>query len=159
MKILEPLFKKVIAQLVESNVAFLLIGGYAVNYYGYGRYTGDIDFWLKPDNNNKEKFISALYALERNTDDILLIEQLDFSNPQVVSMGAVPLRIDFLTKVDNVNFDEAWNKKQLFPVDNIMVPVVDYEHLILTKFSTGRPKDKMDLDELQKINKYRNPPL
>jgi len=48
MKILEPVFIQVIESLLKCQVEFLLIGGYAVNYYGYGRYTGDIDFWLRP---------------------------------------------------------------------------------------------------------------
>ena len=57
MKILEPLFVNVIEKLMDCKVEFLLIGGYAVNYYGYGRYTGDIDFWLRPGEVNKIKFL------------------------------------------------------------------------------------------------------
>lgn len=155
MKILEPLFIKVISQLIKSNVDFLLIGGYAVNYYGYGRYTGDIDFWIRPTNDNKQNFISALIALERNPDDVKDIMELDFTQAQVVAMGEQPLRIDFLTRVNLVSFDDAWNKRKYFPVQNAQVPIVDYEHLILTKISTGRPKDMLDLDELQKINQHK----
>ena len=68
-------------------------------------------------------------------------------------MGEQPLRVDFLTKVNLVEFDDAWNKKRYFQLKNQNVPVVDYEHLILTKISTGRTKDKLDIEELQKINK------
>ncbi len=153
MKILEPLFKKVISQLVESNVRFLLIGGYAVNYHGYGRYTGDIDFWIMPDNENKLLLLDAFRKLGRNTDDIDTISQLDFTQPQTIFMGEPPLRIDFLTKVNIVDFNEAWEKRIEWPLENILVPVVDYEHLILSKISTGRTKDKLDLEELQKINR------
>ena len=71
-------------------------------------------------------------------------------------MGEVPLRIDFLTVVNQVNFDEAWKKRKEWPVENFLVPVVDYDHLILTKISTGRTKDKLDLEELQKINQGKN---
>jgi predicted nucleotidyltransferase len=152
MKILEPLFKTVIIQLIESKVEFLLIGGYAVNYYGYGRYTGDIDFWIKPDNKNKLLLTNAFIKLGRNTDDIEKISQLDFTKPQIFFMGEEPLRIDFLTKVNIVNFDEAWQKRKEWPLDAYKVPIVNYEHLILTKIATGRTKDKLDIEELQKIN-------
>ena len=71
-------------------------------------------------------------------------------------MGEAPLRIDFLTNVNLVDFDEAWKKRKEWPLENYLVPVVDYDHLILTKISTGRTKDKLDLEELPKINKYKN---
>ena len=156
MKIFEPLFINVIEKLLQCDVEFILIGGYAVNYYGYGRYTGDIDFWLKPDNANKEKFLKTLAALNRSSEEIEEIEKLDFTLPQVVSIGELPLRVDFLTKVNLVNFDEAWQKRKAFPLKNFVLPVVDYHHLILTKFNTGRPKDKLDIDELQRINPLKN---
>ena len=66
MDIKDPLFSLVINRLLRHQVSFLLIGGYAVNFYGYGRYTGDIDFWLEPSNENKAKFITALKSLSNN---------------------------------------------------------------------------------------------
>ena len=90
--------------------------------------------------------------LNRNKDDVDEIRKLDFTLAQVISMGEPPLRIDFLTQVNLVNFNEAWKRKNMLEVKNILLPVVDYDHLILTKINTGRPKDKLDIDELQKIN-------
>ena len=155
MKILEPVFKKVIRQMVESEVCFLLIGGYAVNYYGFGRYTGDIDFWIKPDNENKKFLLNAFTKLGRNLDDVTAVGQLDFTKPQVFHIGEEPLRIDFLTKVNIVNFNDAWDNRKYWPLGNIEVPIVDYNHLILTKIATDRTKDKLDVEELQKINQFR----
>lgn len=156
MKIFAPLFITVTEKLLESNTEFLLIGGYAVNYYGYGRYTGDLDFWLRPTEENKVCFLQALAALKRNGDDIEEIRKLNFSQAHVISMGEEPLRIDFLTRVNFVDFDDAWQKRNLLPLQKLFLPVVDYDHLIMTKFNTGRPKDKMDLDELQRINQFKN---
>lgn len=153
MKICEPLFIEVIEKLIQCEVKFLLIGGYAVNYYGYGRYTGDIDFLIETSEENKNRFINFLVALNRDNDAIEKIKQINFKNAQVISLGEQPLRVDFLTKVNLVEFDDAWNKKRYFQLKNQNVPVVDYEHLILTKISTGRTKDKLDIEELQKINK------
>ncbi len=84
---------------------------------------------------------------------IKVIEKLNFSEAQVLSIGEPPLRIDFLTKVNLVDFESAWNRRNLFSVNEHQLPVVDYEHLILTKINTGRLKDKLDLEELQKIIK------
>lgn len=153
MKILDPLFIQVIQQLIKSGVDFILIGGYAVNFYGYGRYTGDMDFWLDPTNSNKLKFIDALTALKKNADDIKEISELDFTEAQVISIGEEPLRIDFLTKVNMVKFDEAIQNKNILQLKDFQVPVVNYDHLIQTKITTGRAKDKADIEELQKINR------
>jgi hypothetical protein len=95
MKILEPLFIEVAEKLLECEVEFLLIGGYAVNYYGFARYTGDMDFWLKPTNENKLNFLKAIELLGRKKEDIELLKSYDFTLPQVISMGEQPLRIDF----------------------------------------------------------------
>ena len=103
MKILESLFVKYIKQLIESNVDFLLIGGYAVNYYGYGRGTGDIDFWLRPTNENKIALLDAFKKLGRAEEDLNEISKLDFTKAQVLFIGKEPLRMDFLTKVNIVN--------------------------------------------------------
>lgn len=156
MKILEPVFIQAIEKLFLHNVKFILIGGYAVNFHGYGRYTGDIDFWLKPDLKNKEKFLVFFTEMCTDKNYTDAIHKLDFSAPQCISMGEPPFRIDFLTKVNFVSFDEAWEKRVFFSLKDIKVPVVDYHHLILTKFNTDRPKDKLDLEQLQKINQLKN---
>jgi hypothetical protein len=152
MKILEPVFIEVIEKLLHNKVDFILIGGYAVNYYGYGRYTGDIDFWLRPSAANKEKFLTVFNELCNNTNDVEKIRALNFEDAQVISIGEPPLQIDFITKVNLVSFDEAWEKRVFFPLKKFQLPVVYYHHLITMKFNTGRPKDKLDLEQLQKIN-------
>ena len=156
MKILEPLFIKVIESLFQHQVEFILIGGYAVNYHGYGRYTGDIDFWLNPSAINKEQFLRVFASLCKNEEAIASVKSLDFNKPQVISLGEPPLQIDFLTKVNFVDFEDAWKEKVFFQVKDIMVPVVNYYHLITMKFNTGRTKDKLDLEQLQRINSLKN---
>jgi predicted nucleotidyltransferase len=157
MDIKDPLFSEVIERLLEHQVTFLLIGGYAVNFYGYGRYTGDIDFWLEPTNENKGNFIKALKTLSNNTTLIEFANQLDFTKKQSIQIGMEPHRIDFLTYVNLVEFEEAWAKRKQIPLKNKMLPIVHYEHLILMKFNTGRPKDMFDIEELQRRNKGKTP--
>ena len=79
MKILDPLFVDVAQKLIICDVEFLLIGGYTVNYYGFARYTGDLDFWLKPTNQNKIKFLRAIELLGSNKEDIEHLRAYDFT--------------------------------------------------------------------------------
>ncbi|MBP9083516.1 MAG: nucleotidyltransferase [Bacteroidia bacterium] len=155
MKILEPLFLEAIETLLRNDVEFLLIGGYAVNFYGYGRYTGDIDFWLRPSDSNKEKFIKAFIELCHDESYVKIIGHLNFNQPQVISIGEPPLRVDFLTKVNLVDFDDAWGKRVFLELKDFQLPIVDYSNLVIMKFNTGRPKDQLDLEQLQRINQNR----
>ena len=155
MKILEPIFLDVIEKLLLHEVDFILIGGYAVNFYGYGRYTGDIDFWLRPTAINKNKFIKAFSQLNTDESYLNIIKEMNFAEPQAILIGEPPFRVDFLTKVNLVNFDEAWEKRVFLPLKNMQIPVVDYDHLITMKFNTGRPKDQNDLEQLQRINQLK----
>lgn len=156
MKFLHPTFIEVLKALINYHVEFLLIGGYAVNYHGFGRPTGDMDLWLRPDNDNKQKCLAAFKALNYTKESIENISKLNFKKAQVFFVGEVPLRIDFLTKVNMVNFEDAWREKKILSLDEIDIPVIDYEHLILTKITTGRTQDKLDLEELQKIQRHKN---
>ena len=156
MKFLHPAFVEVLKTLIDYHVEFLLIGGYAVNYHGFGRPTGDMDLWLRPDNANKQRCLAAFQALNYSRESIESINTLNFEKAQVFFIGEVPLRIDFLTKVNIVDFEDAWKKKNFLSLDELNIPVIDYEHLVLSKISTGRTRDKLDLEELQKVRRHKN---
>lgn len=142
--------------LLKHKVDFILFGGYAVIYYGYERTTGDMDIWLKPDNTNRTKLIKALSEHGIRKDDLNILETFDFSKVQVFFIGEKPSRIDFLTTVQGVSYEEADREKVYFPLEDQQVPVIQYYHLIRTKITSSRPKDKADIDELQKINQFKN---
>lgn len=152
MKILEPLFIEAIEKLLVNKVEFLLIGGYAVNYYGFNRYTGDIDFWINPTEENKINFLAAMKSLKCDADTIDAIRKIPFPSKEVFFLSEPPLRIDFITSVNLVEFAEAWDKRNSMSIKNFELPVVDYYSLILMKMNTGRSKDKIDVEELHKIN-------
>lgn len=155
MDFLLPDFKSMALLLKKHKVNFMLIGGYAVIYYGYNRSTGDMDIWLEPSNSNKEKFISALKEFGINEAGISKVNGLNFTEQQAFYFGQVPERIDFLTRINNVTFDEAIKSVNHFPLENEQVPIIQYHHLILSKISNDRLKDKADVEELQRINKHR----
>lgn len=148
--------KNFLLLLLNHKVDFILIGGYAVIYYGYERGTGDMDLWLKPDNTNKQKFIEALRHHGLHDSVLEKVAAMNFNDAQVMHLGEKPNKIDFLTKVSGLVYDEAEAKKNLIPLQNTFIPVIDYHHLIVLKMIAARPQDKADVDILQKINQFKN---
>ena len=141
--------------LLQHEVNFLLVGGYAVVYHGYKRTTGDMDLWLEPNNDNKVRLIKALKTFDFNVDDIEHIAQLDFTKHLAFHFWEEPERVDCITFVSNVLFSEAFAEKVIADIEGLQVPVIQYRHLIQSKITSDRLKDKADVEELQKINRHK----
>lgn len=155
MDFLLPEYKQLLILLLKHKVRFMLIGGYAVIYYGYERTTTDIDIWLQPDNANREKLIQALseYGIGKKSQNEL--RKADFSQPQLFYFGDRPRRIDFLTKIKGVTFDEAIAEVHHFVYADLKIPIIQYHHLIRSKITNERPQDKADVEMLQKIRQLK----
>lgn len=142
-------FKDFISFLNENEVEYLLIGGFAVAIHGFPRFTGDIDFWIKPSKENSEKIIKVIEAFGL---EFMKLKSDDFTKEdQVFQFGVAPYRIDLMTSIENVNFDEAYADKIQIEHDNLKVNVISKKYLIENKVATGRDQDKVDAIELQKI--------
>lgn len=149
--------RQMLRLLVKHRVSFILIGGYAVNYYGYERTTGDMDIWLQLGNENKNRLIVALKDFGIERQDLDQLKSMDFeSAPPVFFIGEPPRKIDFLTLINNVKFGDAITKANYLKVEDFQIPVINYQHLILSKITSNRLKDKADVEELQRINRFRN---
>jgi predicted nucleotidyltransferase len=147
---------QILQSLLRNNVRFILIGGYAVIHYGYGRTTGDMDIWLQLGTENKNKLLKALSEFGIESDDLDQLEAIDFTKPMpVFFIGEAPRRIDFITAVNNIRFEEAITEVNYLTVKDIRIPIIQYQHLLLTKSGTSRAKDLADIEELKRINKYR----
>jgi predicted nucleotidyltransferase len=142
-------------RLVEAGIDFILVGGYAVNFHGYNRPTGDMDIWLKPSNENKNKLLQLLKKEGYSEKSLAHIRESDFNTHLAFHIGNDPFRIDFLTYINGVEFEEAQKQQQSLPLDNIIVPVLHLHHLVLSKMNTERIKDKADIEELQKRKKNK----
>jgi hypothetical protein len=81
--------------LIKYKVEFILIGGYAVIFYGYERTTADMDIWLRPDNKNRDKFIDVLRKHKVSDETIALLQKTDFTKHLVMHLGQKPNQIDF----------------------------------------------------------------
>ena len=147
---------EVLEYLIKHKVKFLLIGGYAVIMHGYRRATGDMDLWLEPNNDNKTLFINALRDLDFEDKTLEYIQNLDFTFAQVLMFGEEPQRIDFLTQINQVTFEEAYNNRLTENFENLVLPIINLRELILSKINTGRAKDIADIEELQRIEKSKN---
>ncbi len=156
MDILVDEHRQFLRLLLVHDVKFILIGGYAVIYHGYERLTGDMDIWLEPDNDNRKRLLTALAAFGIEDEDVKRVAETNFTEPQVFFIGKVPRRIDFLTRITGVDFNEAIEKVNFFFMQEYKIPVIHYHHLLASKKNTGRLKDEADIEELQRINKYKN---
>ena len=123
--------------------------------YTTARTTGDMDVWLNPTNQNKELLLKVLEKERILQEDLNLLLAKDFTQMTAFHIGSPPFKIDFVTKISNVTFSEADKQKVFFEVDGIKIPVIHYNHLISSKISSERAKDKADVEELQKINSLK----
>ncbi len=131
--------------LDEHSVEYLLIGGYAVNYFGYSRPTGDLDIWVNPTNENRGKLISALEQLRYKTSKLA---EKDFTQPVVFYIGEPPFQIDVLNTISGVRFSEAFNRKNIIFIDATPINIIHLQDLKVNKFSSGRHRDLDDLENL-----------
>lgn len=146
----------ILKQLLENHVEFIMIGGYAVNYHGFNRPTGDLDLWLKPTEENKIAFIKMLEKSGFDREGIEYVKSINFKEAEVFCIGEVPVRVDFLTKISGVNYEDADKEKIIASVEGMQVPILHLKHLVLSKLSNERTKDKLDVEELQKIQQLKN---
>ncbi|MCI0449586.1 MAG: nucleotidyltransferase [Chlorobi bacterium] len=146
-------FKELLTLLKEKNVKYLIVGGQAVIFYSRGKLTEDLDIWVKPTQENAKKIIGALSEFGYGDLDI---SESDFVNKNmVIQIGYPPMRVDFMTSIEGLDFDEAYKKKSkgyLFGLKN--QPYISFDDLLKNKKNTGRPKDKFDILWLKK---YFNP--
>ncbi|MBL7889646.1 MAG: nucleotidyltransferase [Bacteroidia bacterium] len=156
MNIFDDYTKTVLEEFNRNKVKYLVVGGYAVNFYGYRRTTGDIDIWIKPHNGlNKKAALLCFKNLGISKQTLTDLENLDFTKPVVFMDGEEPFRIDFMTFISGVNFTDAYKKRQIELLDGIKIPFIHLNELIISKISSGRTKDKLDVEQLQKIRSLR----
>lgn len=156
MNILLEEHQEFIFKLLDGQVEFILIGGYAVIFHGYGRTTGDMDLWIKPDNENKKKLVEVLRTENIEEDDLKVVASFDFNEINIFHIGSPPARIDFLTKVPPLKYEEADEHKDFFILEGKNIPVLHLNDLLINKMLSNRPKDIADVDELKKIQQLKN---
>ena len=157
MLIFDSYTHRTLSELNKNKVDYLVVGGYAVNFHGFRRTTGDIDLWIRPENGlNKEKIIQSLKNLGVETEVLLELNNLDFTEPLVFVDGQAPYKIDFMTQIAGITFNEAWEQRINANLDGLQIPFIHLSGLIISKIATERAQDKMDVEELQKIQQLKS---
>lgn len=161
MEITDPFFLEVLESLEKHHVKYVLVGGMAVAYYGYHRYTGDMDLWLEATPDNLERLYSAL-GKDLKYDEALIHEvkknrSIDNPTPIRLFSDDEVFKVDLMTNILQENFDwkDAFNESNLFELENLKIPVIHINHLISLKENSkrvdGNMKDLIDAEQLKKI--------
>ncbi len=141
--------------LNKNNVRYIMIGGFAVNMQGFSRTTGDVDLWLKDELQNRKNLRISFSELGYGDFDSL--ETMQFVAGWTQFYIANGLYLDILTSMvglENLSFDECYDMSNIADLNGIKVPFLHINHLIENKRAVGRPKDLIDIIELEKIKSY-----
>lgn len=140
-------FKEFIKLLNENKVEYLVVGGYAVAFHGHPRYTKDIDIWIKLDKLNAKNTLKSLK--EFGFGDIgITIEDL-VNKDRVIQLGHPPNRIDIMSDVSGLVFENCYNSRVEIEIENVKVNFIDLENLKKNKKASGRHQDLADLESLE----------
>ena len=146
---LNPDFRDALSAFNAEEVEYLLVGAFALAAHGLPRATGDIDLWVRPSAENAERVWRALVAFGAPGE---MFRREDFTRPDmVVQIGVPPARVDVLTAIEGVEFDDAWRERVVLTLDGLAVPVIGRDHLLRNKQATGRPKDRLDAEVLARM--------
>ncbi len=140
--------REFVESLNSNKVDYLVVGAFAVAWYGYPRFTADLDILIRPESTNAIRVLEALRQFGFGALDIG-IEDL-IAAGQIIQLGVKPNRIDILTSVSGISFEEAWNDRTEGFLDGIPATFIGRTALIRNKESTGRAKDLGDAEELRK---------
>jgi hypothetical protein len=144
-------FIDLIRSLQKSNVDFMIVGAHALAVHGVVRGTGDIDIFVRPSPQNADRVFAALLAFGAPLR-AHGIEAADFSRlGTVYQLGLPPRRIDILTSISGVDFEQAWADARDVDLENVRVRIPSRGTLIINKRASGRPKDLEDADRLEEV--------
>ncbi len=147
-------YQEMIQCLQNEGVEFMLVGGYAVALYGCPRMTFDIDFWILA---NPQNAASVMRALKVFGAPLMDLREEDFHSPGMIfQIGTEPRRIDILSAISGVSYEDAVSRAETMEVDGFTLKVISIDDLIINKRSSGRPKDIADAMTLEKLKEKKN---
>jgi hypothetical protein len=142
-----PDFVALLRELSVAEARFLVVGAYAVTLHARPRATGDLDLWVEATPANASRVLAALRGFGAPLQNL---SEADLARPDIVyQIGVPPRRIDLLTSLTGVSFDEAWRDRATSRIGDLDVPFIGREALIRNKRALGRPRDLADLEYLE----------
>jgi hypothetical protein len=139
-------FKELFELFNGHKVEYIIVGAYALAYHGVPRFTGDIDVYIHPSSANAQRILSALSEFGFGS---LNLTADDFTNPDsVVQLGVPPVRIDIITSITGVDWEEADKEKCEGLYGDVLAYFLGKKQFIANKRAIGRKKDLADLESL-----------
>ena len=136
-------FVEMLSALCAAGADFLIVGAHALAAHGVPRATGDLDIWVRPTVANADRVLEALGAFGAPLFDLT---RDDLTRPDTVfQIGLPPSRIDVLSGISGVTFEDAWSRRLEITIGDLTVPVIGRDDFITNKRASGRPKDLSDL--------------
>lgn len=141
-------FRDLLAEFNARQVEFLLVGAHALAAHGHVRATRDLDIWVRPSPENANRVLEAIRVFGAPLHDLT---GKDLATPGVIfQIGVEPIRIDVLTVIDGVQFDEAWAERMISQYGDQPVGVLSREHLMKNKLTVARTQDLADVEALKR---------
>lgn len=149
-------YKELLQRLNECEARYLIVGGYAVMKYAEPRFTKDLDIWVENSSENAARVFEALkrFGAPLEADEI---NTETFTRPGLTyQMGIAPIRIDMLTQITGVNFQDAWRNRVAGTIFGVSVSFISLPHLIANKKATARRSDLEQLEQIRQKKESRD---
>jgi hypothetical protein len=143
-----PDCKELLKIFEKFKIRYLIVGGYAVMKYSEPRFTKDLDVFIATDQDNANGVYSALKEFGAPLENL---SSDDFAHKgYFYQIGMPPLRVDIMMSIPGIEFDEAWKNREVVELDDLKIFFISRSDLIRAKEASGRPQDKIDIEELKK---------
>jgi predicted nucleotidyltransferase len=139
-------FREFLQCLNAREVRFLIVGGHAVSFHGYPRFTHDVDVVITPDLANAQALLGALHDFGFGA---VSLTAEDFTRPITVALGRAPHQVDIMTFIKGVDVSGAWERRVHGVLDGVAVPIISRADLLANKRAVGRPEDLADIARLE----------
>lgn len=143
-------FKEFLRLLRARGVEYLVVGGWAVIYHGYPRATDDLDVWIAVSPTNAERVVNVFREFGFDVPE--LSTNLFLKGDSIVRIGVEPVRIEVMTSISGVQFEECYRGRLETTLDEEPVSLINLDHLRRNKKASGRLKDLSDLENLPPAN-------
>ena len=148
-------FQDFLKSLNAAKVRYLVIGGYAVAYYGYVRYTGDLDVFVELSPENADRLVRALREFGFDLPEVK--PSLFLRRGKIIRMGREPMRLEILNDIDGVGFEECYRHRRVKKFRGLKINFIALKQLLRNKRASGRQKDLADVEALASKSKKRKP--
>ncbi len=142
-------FEEFLRLLRETNVEYVIVGGYAVAFHGYVRVTKDLDIFFRNSTDNICRLKQALNKFGFSTDN--LVDVAFSEEGKIIRMGASPVMIELINAVSGLSFDDIWKNRVTGEYGAVTVFYISIKDLLINKHASGCPQDIADCEELQSL--------